>query len=201
MSAWCSRSFSGSLSVSASTSVYPAWDSPSPAPRTIGGKNGFVMSGTSIPIVNDRLVLSPRATRFTRYPRASAASRTRSMVCGLTMDAVRSLSAREAVPVCTPAAFATSFRLGRRMAGFYRQVGGRTLRAQSFATGRRVIIVRPWMPAARARPAERARRRPRRTRARGSCRTPALRARSATRSPDRRTPLRSGPAGGFERSS
>jgi hypothetical protein len=25
------------------------------------------------------------------------------------------LSAREAVPVCTPAAFATSFRLGRRM--------------------------------------------------------------------------------------
>src|SRR5439155_10250170 len=71
------------------------------------------MSGMSMPIVNDRLVLRPRAIRFTRYPRSAAARRTRSMVSGRTIVARRSSRAREAVAMCTPAASATSFSRGR----------------------------------------------------------------------------------------
>ncbi len=59
------RSLASSLSVLPSTRVYPAAARASSAPRTIGGKNGLVMSGTSMPTASDRRVLSALAMPLT----------------------------------------------------------------------------------------------------------------------------------------
>src|ERR671922_100881 len=77
-------------------------------PRTIGGNSGFVMSGTSTPTVNERLVFRPRAIGLGRYPSSSAARMTRSAVASLTSPRVSTFSARETVPGWTRAARAIS---------------------------------------------------------------------------------------------
>src|SRR5215207_6222610 len=82
-------------------------------PRTIGGNSGLVRSGISTPTVYERAVFSPRAIGFGRYPRRSAAANTRLAVSSLTSSRVSRLSARDAVPGCTPAIRATSLSVTR----------------------------------------------------------------------------------------
>ena len=58
------RSLTSSLSVLASTSVQPESRNRSSMPRTIGGNNGLVRSGMSMPTVKVRLIFRPRAREF-----------------------------------------------------------------------------------------------------------------------------------------
>src|SRR3954451_262984 len=102
-------------------------------PRTIGGNSGLVRSGTSTPTVSDRLVFRLRAIGLTWYPRDAATSRTRATVAGRTRLRVASLSAREAVAGCTPAAVATSRSVGRGATGG--RVGGAFISVPSGCAG------------------------------------------------------------------
>src|SRR5438105_9877766 len=78
----------------------------------IGGKNGLVMSGTSIPSVFVRCSRSPRAISEGRYSRRSTAASTRRRVSGRSGRSAR-CSARDTVEGWTPARRATS-RIVRR---------------------------------------------------------------------------------------
>src|SRR5689334_4872198 len=75
----------------------------------IGGKSGFLRSGTTTPSRFDRLVFRVRALGLGLYPSRVAIFRIRATVAALTSGEL--FSALETVAGCTPAASATSRRV------------------------------------------------------------------------------------------
>lgn len=106
---------SGRLSVSVTRHARPSSHMASSIARMMGASTGLVRSGTTTPMVPDRRVRRLRAVGSGWYPSASAAAWTLRDVSAVMRPGSAGLSAREAVAGWTPARWATSLMVGRRL--------------------------------------------------------------------------------------